>query len=136
VADITYIPTWAGFLYLAVVIAAWSRRLVGWSMATHLRTELVLEALNMALTQRRPSGVIHHSDQGTQYTSIAFGLRCRHCWTAGRSARRARRGWRCSISSRAGTTFIAGTRPWAISAPRPSKRSKRLHDAELGGYRR
>ena len=77
VADITYIPTWAGFLYLAVVIDAWSRRLVGWSMATHLRAELVLEALNMALTQRRPSGVIHHSDQGTQYTSIAFGLRCR-----------------------------------------------------------
>ena len=77
VADITYIPTWAGFLYLAVVLDAWSRRVVGWSMATHLRTELVLEALNMALEQRRPDGVIHHSDQGTQYTSIAFGLRCR-----------------------------------------------------------
>lgn len=76
VADITYIPTWAGFLYLAVVMDAWSRRVVGWSMATHLRTELVLEALNMALGQRRPEGVIHHSDQGTQYTSIAFGLRC------------------------------------------------------------
>jgi putative transposase len=77
VADITYIPTWSGFLYLAVVLDAWSRRVVGWAMATHLRTELVLEALNMALTQRRPSGVIHHSDQGSQYTSIAFGLRCR-----------------------------------------------------------
>ena len=77
VADITYIPTWAGFLYLAVVVDAWSRRVVGWSMASHLRTELVLEALNMALEQRRPEGVIHHSDQGTQYTSIAFGLRCR-----------------------------------------------------------
>jgi putative transposase len=76
VADITYIPTWAGFLYLAVVLDAWSRRVVGWSMATHLRTELVLEALDMALEQRRPEGVIHHSDQGTQYTSIAFGLRC------------------------------------------------------------
>jgi putative transposase len=77
VADITYIPTWAGFLYLAVVVDAWSRRLVGWSMATHLRTELVLKALNMALWQRRPDAVIHHSDQGTQYTSIAFGLRCK-----------------------------------------------------------
>jgi putative transposase len=77
VADITYIPTWAGFLYLAVVLDAWSRRVVGWAMATQLRTELVLEALNMALTQRRPTGVIHHSDQGTQYTSIAFGARCR-----------------------------------------------------------
>jgi putative transposase len=77
VADITYIPTWAGFLYLAVVIDAWSRRVVGWSMANHLRTELVLDALNMALWQRRPEAVIHHSDQGTQYTSIAFGLRCK-----------------------------------------------------------
>ena len=77
VADITYIPTWAGFLYLAVVLDAFSRRIVGWAMETHMRTELVLEALNMALAQRRPAGVIHHSDQGTQYTSIAFGMRCR-----------------------------------------------------------
>ncbi len=77
VADITYIPTWAGFLYLAVVLDAWSRRVVGWSMASHLRTELVLSALDMALEQRRPEAVIHHSDQGTQYTSVAFGARCR-----------------------------------------------------------
>jgi len=77
VADITCIPTWAGFLYLAVVMDAFSRRIVGWSMETHLRTELVLEALNMALWQRRPSAVIHHSDQGCQYTSIAFGKRCK-----------------------------------------------------------
>jgi putative transposase len=77
VADITYIPTWAGFLYLAVVLDAWSRRIVGWAMATHLRTELVLDALNMALGQRRVDDVIHHSDQGCQYTSIAFGLRCK-----------------------------------------------------------
>lgn len=77
VADITYVPTWVGFLYLAVVIDVWSRRVVGWAMATHLRTELVLEALNMALWQRRPGGdVIHHSDQGCQYTSLAFGKRC------------------------------------------------------------
>ncbi len=77
VADITYVPTWAGFLYLAVVIDAFSRRVVGWAMANHLRTELVLEALNMALWQRRPDNVIHHSDQGSQYTSIAFGKRCK-----------------------------------------------------------
>lgn len=77
VADITYVPTWAGFLYLAVVLDVWSRRVVGWAMATHLRTELVLEALDMAVEQRRPTSVIHHSDQGCQYTSIAFGLRCR-----------------------------------------------------------
>lgn len=77
VADITYVPTWAGFLYLAVVLDAWSRRAVGWAMANHLRTELVLEALDMALWRRRPESVIHHSDHGCQYTSIAFGLRCR-----------------------------------------------------------
>jgi putative transposase len=77
VADITYIPTWAGFLFLAVVLDAWSRKVVGWAMATHLRTELVLAALNMAVWQRQPEGVIHHSDQGCQYTSIAFGRRCR-----------------------------------------------------------
>ena len=61
---------------MAIVIDAWSRRVVGWHMADHLRTEIVIEALKMALTQRRPSNVIHHSDQGCQYTSIAFGKRC------------------------------------------------------------
>ncbi len=66
VADITYIPTWAGFLYLAVVLDAFSRRIVGWAMETYLRTELVLKALDMALAQRRATGVIHHSDQGSQ----------------------------------------------------------------------
>lgn len=69
-------PTGAGFLYLAVVLDAWSRRVIGWAMATHLRTELVLAALDMALQQRRPHGVIHHSDHGCQYTAIAYGQRC------------------------------------------------------------
>jgi len=77
VADITYIPTWAGFLYLAVALDAFSRRIVGWAMATSLHTQLVLDALNMALATRRPKDVVHHSDQGSQYTSIAFGKRCR-----------------------------------------------------------
>ena len=77
VADITYVPTWAGFLYLAVVLDAWSRRVIGWAMATHLRTELVLDALDMAVASRRPTRVIHHSDQGCQYTSLDFGRRCR-----------------------------------------------------------
>ena len=76
VADITYVPTWAGVLYLAVLIDVWSRRVVGWAMENNLRTELVLAALNMALEQRRPDKVIHHSDHGCQYTSIAFGKRC------------------------------------------------------------
>lgn len=66
VADITYVPTWAGFLYLAVVMDVYSRRIVGWAMETHLRTELILSALEMALVQRRPEGVIHHSDRGCQ----------------------------------------------------------------------
>jgi putative transposase len=77
VADITYIPTWAGFLFLAVVLDACTRRVVGWAMATHLKTQLVLDALEMALSQRRPNQVVHHSDQGSQYTSLAFGQRCR-----------------------------------------------------------
>jgi len=77
VADITYVPTWAGFLFLAVVLDVCTRRVVGWAMANHLRTQLVLDALNMALWQRRPDNVIHHSDQGSQYTSIAFGQRCK-----------------------------------------------------------
>jgi putative transposase len=77
VADITYVPTAAGFLYLAIVLDAWSRKIVGWSMANHLRTELVLDAMEAAIGQRRPRDVIHHSDQGCQYTSLAFGKRCR-----------------------------------------------------------
>ena len=77
VADITYIPTWTGFLYLAVVLDVFSRRVIGWAMADNMRKELVLEALNMAIYRRRPLGVVHHSDQGSQYTSIAFGMRCK-----------------------------------------------------------
>ena len=77
VADVTYVPTWAGFLYLAIVLDVFSRRIVGWSMTNHLRTELVLNALNMALARRRPHRVVHHSDKGSQYTSLAFGNRCR-----------------------------------------------------------
>jgi putative transposase len=77
VADITYVATWTGFLYLAVVLDAFSRKIVGWAMGGDLRAQLVLDALNMAIGQRRPREVIHHSDQGSQYTSVAFGLRCR-----------------------------------------------------------
>ena len=77
VAAITYILTGRGFLYLAVVLDVWSRRIVGWAMETHLRTTLVLAALDMAVEQRQPRAVIHHSDQGCQYTALAFGARCR-----------------------------------------------------------
>lgn len=76
VADITYVPTHSGFLFLAVVLDVFSRRVVGWAMATHMRAELVVDALEMAIHKRKPIGVIHHSDQGSQYTSIAFSKRC------------------------------------------------------------
>ena len=77
VADITYVPTDAGYLYLAVVLDAFSRRVVGWAMTDHLRTELVLKALDMAAQQRSPDETVHHSDQGSQYTGVAFGQRCK-----------------------------------------------------------
>jgi transposase InsO family protein len=77
-SDITYVPTDEGFLYVATVLDAFSRRVVGWSMSEHLYTELVLNALDMAVENRRPvTGVVFHSDHGCQYTSIAFGRRCR-----------------------------------------------------------
>ncbi|MFA9462588.1 IS3 family transposase [Thiohalorhabdus methylotrophus] len=82
VSDITYMPTDAGFLYLAMVLDVFSRRVVGWSMAGHMRTELVLNALDMAVHSRKPESVIHHSDQGCQYTSLAFGQRCQEAGIA------------------------------------------------------
>ena len=77
VTDITYVWTWEGWLYVAAVLDVFSRRIVGWSMADHLRTELVTDALDMALFVRRPQdGLVLHSDRGCQYTSFAFGRRC------------------------------------------------------------
>jgi putative transposase len=66
VADMTYVPTWAGFLYLAVVVDVYSRKVVGWAFGERMTSELVIAALNMALHTRRPESVIHHSDQGSQ----------------------------------------------------------------------
>ena len=78
VADITYLRTWEGWLYLVAVQDVFSRRIVGWSVADHMRTELVTDALQMALTQRRPApGLICHSDQGSQFVSLAFGQQAR-----------------------------------------------------------
>jgi putative transposase len=77
-ADITYIRTWEGWLYLASVMDLYSRRIVGWALAEHLRAELVVDALEMAVARRRPdAGLVHHSDQGSQYTSLIFTRRCR-----------------------------------------------------------
>jgi putative transposase len=78
VADIKYIPTAAGWLYLAAVVDCFSRRVVDWSMRDDLRAELVVDALEMAVARRRPGpGLVHHSDQGSQYVSLLFGERCR-----------------------------------------------------------
>jgi putative transposase len=77
IADLTYLRSWEGWLYLAAVQDAYSRRIVGWSMADHMRHELVVDALQMAVSRRRPApGLIHHSDQGSQYVSLGFGQEC------------------------------------------------------------
>jgi len=85
VGDITYIPTGEGWLYLATLLDVYSRRIVGWAMAEHLRTELALDALTMALQGRRPlpGHLVHHTDRGCQYTARAYqavlaahGVRC------------------------------------------------------------
>jgi putative transposase len=74
VGDITYITTWEGWAYLATVIDLASRRVVGWALADHMRTELVVDALDMAFANRRPAfGAIFHSDRGCQYTSLDYG---------------------------------------------------------------
>ena len=140
VADITYVPTSSGFLYLAVVLDVFSRRIVGWAMEPHLRTELVLKALDMALWQRRPQKVIHHSDHGGQYTSLAFGQRCREagvrlsmgsvgdcltmpcvrassllwsvsCWTVTAFRATPRHAWLSSTTSRDGIILTVATQP-------------------------
>ncbi len=77
VADITFLPTLAGFLYLAVVLDAWSRRIVGWAFSADLKTRVVLDALDMAFAARKPDNVVLHSDRGSQYTSVAFGNHCK-----------------------------------------------------------
>jgi putative transposase len=74
VADTKYVPTWQGYPFLACVLEAWSRKVVGWSMRDDLKAELVVDALGLAVTRRKPKpGLVHHSDRGSQYTSLAFG---------------------------------------------------------------
>ena len=83
VADITYLRSWEGWVYLVAIQDAYSRRIVGWSMAEHMRAELVVDALEMALRRRRPKpGLIHHSDQGSQFVSLGFGQKARQAGIA------------------------------------------------------
>jgi putative transposase len=150
VADITFVPTASGFLYLAVVLDAWSRKVVGWGMTNHLRAELVVDALEMAVGQRRPRDVIHHSDQGSQYTSLAFGKRCKEAGVRPsmgsvgdaydnamcesffatlecellerrRFTSQAKRAWPASASSKAGTTRCRCIPPSATDRRWPTK---------------
>ncbi len=83
IADVTYLRTWEGWLYLAAVQDAYSRRIVGWQMAEHMQAEIVVDALKMGISRRRPEpGLIHHSDQGSQYVSLAFGQAARQAGIA------------------------------------------------------
>ena len=151
VADITYLPTRAGFLYLAAIVDAWSRLVVGWAMAAHLRATLVSAALAMAVARRQPdAGLVHHSDHGTQYSSLAFGRRLaeagiaasmgsrgdaydnasprasspasrRSSSTAATGARRTKPTARSSNTSGSSTTSSDATQRWA-TCRRPSSR--------------
>ena len=153
IADVTYLRTWEGWLYLAAVQDAYSRRIVGWSMADHMRSELVVDALEMAVARRRPApGLIHHSDQGSQYVSLAFGQAARDAGIARSMGSKGdcydnavaesffatlkkelvcRRSWpsrrssrpRSSSTSRRSTTEPAGTPPSATSHP-PTTRTQ------------
>jgi len=147
-ADITYVKTDEGFLYLAFVLDAHSRRLVGWSMVERLRTELVVDALEMALWRREPgAGLIHHTDRGSQYTALSFGKRLAEVGIRPtesaldnamaesfvstlkaelvdrhRFPTEKRRGWRYSSTSKDSTTGRGGTRRWAARVPSTTRR--------------
>ena len=153
VADITYLRTWEGWLYLVAVQDVYCRRIVGWAMADHMRAELVTDALQMALAQRRPApGLIWHSDQGSQFVSLAFGQQARAAGIAQSMGSRGDcfdnavaesffatlkkelihgRTWpprpscgpRSSSTSRSSTTAAAGTPPSGCSRP-PTTRTE------------
>jgi len=117
--DITYLPTGEGWLYLAVLLDAYSRRVVGWAMADHLRTELALDALAMALRSRRPgAGLVHHTDRGCQYTAAAYQSRLAACGIAASMSRAGE----CFDNAMAESFFATlkaefiDTRPWPTRA--------------------
>jgi putative transposase len=140
VADIKYVATWQGYLFLACVLDAWSRKVVGWSMRDDLKAELVVDALGMAISRRQPKPrLVHHSDRGSQCTSLAFGrtmqeagilpsmgrrgdafdnalaesffatLETESCSTARPSGCATKRGSRSSTGSKASTTAAGAT---------------------------
>ena len=119
-ADITYVSTDEGFLYLAFVLDAYSRRLVGWAMESHLRTELVVDALQMAVWRRKPApGLIHHSDQGVQYASLSFTKRLEQ---AGIVPSMGRVG--CALDNAISESFVATLKSELVSRVRfPSRQA-------------
>ena len=119
-ADITYVSTDEGFLYLAFVLDVYSRRLVGWAMESHLRTELVVDALRMAVWRRKPApGLIHHSDQGVQYTSLSFAKRLEQ---VGIVASMGRVG--CALDNAISESFVATLKSELVSRVRfPSRQA-------------
>jgi putative transposase len=123
VTDITYLRTWEGWLYLVAVQDLYSRRIVGWAMADHMRTELVVDALQMALAHRRPDpGLIWHSDQGSQFVSLAFGQQARPDWPRSCFSREATAAGDSSLHAKAGADAVccyplaAGREPSRIAA--------------------
>ena len=129
VADITYVRTWAGWLYLAVVLDASSRRIVGWAMAPRMPADLVGDALGMAISRRRPKGpVIHHSDQGSQYTSLAFGRRCREAGVV-QSMGSVGDALECELLDRRSFRTTAGARREVFSFIEGFYNTRRLHSA-------
>lgn len=108
VADMTYVTTWLGFLYLDVVVDVYRRKVVGWAFGERMTSDLVVAALDMALHTRRPESVIHHSDQGSQYTSVAFGKRCEEMRASRRWAR-----WGMPTTTR---WRRASSRPWSANS--------------------
>jgi putative transposase len=117
-ADITYVPTEEGRLYCAVVLDLFARRIVGWAMADHMRTQLVTDALAMAVAARRPRpGLAHHSDKGSQYTSLTFGQRREE---AGIRPQTPCAAWRPSPNSASAPHPPCSPRSWSSSRTSPS----------------
>ena len=133
IAHITYLRTWEGWLYLAAVQDAYSRRIVGWSMADHMRSQSVVDALTMAVGRRRPApGVIHHSDQGGQYVSLGFGQQCAKAGIA-RSMGSTGVCWDNAVAETFFATLEegAGLPPILADPPRADRRDLRRHRSVL-----
>ncbi len=132
VADLTYVRTWSGFVYVAFVIDVYSRMIVGWQLATHLRTELALDALEMAmwLRKERLDGLVHHSDRGSQYLSIRYTERLAE---AGAVASVGSRG--DSYDNAVAESTIGLYKAELVRQPRPVEGHRRPRDRDARAHR-